>query len=60
MVMDDVNILRYLQFHPMSSRKDIAEGIMFDSSDTTLKKNAVGTNIGGEYHCERTRQGYSL
>ena len=36
--MDDVNILRYLQFHPMSSRKDIAEGIMFDSSDTTLKR----------------------
>lgn len=36
--MDELNILRYLQYHPMSSRKDIAGGISFGGSDTTLKR----------------------
>ena len=36
--MDELNILLYLQYHPMSLRKDISEGILFDSSDATLKR----------------------
>lgn len=36
--MDELNILRYLQYHPMSSRKDIADGMSFEGSDATLKR----------------------
>lgn len=36
--MDELNILRYLQYHPMSSRKNIADGMSFEGSDATLKR----------------------
>ncbi len=36
--MSGLNILRFLQYHPLSSRKEIADGTMFDGSDATLKR----------------------
>lgn len=36
--MDGQTILRFLQYHPQSSRNEIAEGVNFTESDTTLKR----------------------
>lgn len=36
--MDGQTILRFLQYHPQSSRNEIAEGVSFTESDTTLKR----------------------
>lgn len=36
--MDGLTILRFLQYHPQSSRNEIAEGVNFTESDTTLKR----------------------
>lgn len=36
--MEALDILRFLQYHPLSSRKNIAEGIGFAGSDATLKR----------------------
>lgn len=36
--MDGQTILRFLQYHPQSSRNEIAEGVNFTGSDTTLKR----------------------
>ena len=36
--MDGSSILQFLQYHPLSSRKEIADGIGFEASDATLKR----------------------
>ena len=36
--MVKLSILRFLQYHPLSSRKDISDGIEFSGSDATLKR----------------------
>ncbi len=36
--MEALDIFRFLQYHPLSSRKNIAEGIGFAGSDATLKR----------------------
>lgn len=36
--MDGLKILKYLQYHPLSSRNEIAEGTQFEGSDATLKR----------------------
>ena len=36
--MDGLTILKYLQYHPQSSRNEIAEGTQFEGSDATLKR----------------------
>ena len=36
--MDGQTILRFLQYHPQSPRNEIAEGVNFTESDTTLKR----------------------
>ena len=38
MIMDGLTILKYLQYHPQSSRNEIAEGTQFEGSDATLKR----------------------
>ena len=40
-------ILNYLHYHPRSSRREIADGISFQGSDTTLKRHiAAEINLG--------------
>ena len=40
-------ILNYLHYHPRSSRREIADGISFQGSDTTLKRHiAAEVNLG--------------
>ena len=36
--MEGSTILRFLQYHPLSSRKEIADGIGFEGSDATQKR----------------------
>ena len=40
-------LLQYLHYHPLSSRKDISEGMPFDGSDATLKRR-LATEIQAE------------
>ena len=47
-VMDNnKELLQYLHYHPLSSRKDISEGMSFDGSDATLKRR-LATEIQAE------------
>ena len=36
--MDSLTLLKFLLYHPLSSRKEIATGTGFDGSDATLKR----------------------
>ena len=60
--MDGLKILRFLQYHPQSSRSEIAEGMQFEGSDATLKRqlsaqvSAGNIQVGGQGKATR----YSL
>lgn len=40
-------ILQFLHYHPLSSREDIANGIAFEGSDTTMKRLIAAAIKGG-------------
>lgn len=56
--MDGQTILRFLQYHPQSSRNEIAEGVNFTESDTTLKRLLSAQIAAGSIQVKATR--YSL
>ena len=45
--MDGLTILKYLQYHPHSSRNKIAEGTQFEGSDATLKRQLASQIAAG-------------
>ena len=45
--MDGLTLLKFLQYHPLLSRKDIAEGMKFEGSDATLKRMLSAQVLAG-------------